>query len=332
MKLTNINNSLGQFKILLQKYLPISWLNLYRIYVYHLFDNTNQNPLNILQKLLTTTKKILNNRKKILFYPNFPCRKYAIYQICLFLGYDVTNNPEDKYDLAIKWQDATFFSEEPKLFSLSKQNLNVINLNCQDISKSLVNQLFQEAFGYSIAIDPLTYTNKCVVKSNLNAQHDGKIISCPISKTESGLVYQKLINNEIEDSKVLDYRVPVFKKEIPFVYLYIKKNRTVTQRFQGYTSVVSVQVVETNKVFEQEEISKILCFCQKLGLDYGELDILRDNIDQQLYIVDANNTPFSGLLFEAINLPAEKCLLSPRDRQFALEKMSQAFQQEFLNI
>ena len=28
-----------------------------------------------------------------------------------------------------------------------------------------------------------------------------------------------------------------------------------------------------------------------MGIDYGELDILRDNNDGRIYIVDANNTP-----------------------------------------
>ena len=37
---------------------------------------------------------------------------------------------------------------------------------------------------------------------------------------------------------------------------------------------------------------KILLFCRRMGLDYGELDMLRDREDGRLYIVDVNNTPF----------------------------------------
>jgi hypothetical protein len=59
---------------------------------------------------------------------------------------------------------------------------------------------------------------------------------------------------------------------------------------------------------------------------------LRDQSDCQIYIVDANNTPSSRLLFEAFELPIEKYLLSSGDRQIALPKMSQTFQKEFLNI
>ncbi len=330
---SNINNYLDKAKIFGQKYLPLSLLNLYRIYTYNFSIDVAKQPLDIVQKLITTTKKLFNNRKKILFYPDFPYRKATIYQVFLLLGYDVTDNPRDKFDIAIKWQRyKTFFSEESILSRLSEQNIKVINLNCQDVSKSLTNQLFDETFGYSITVKPLTCTGKCVVKSNLNAKHDGKIISCPIDKIESGVVYQKLVDNELEEGKVIDYRVPIFNQLIPFVYIYTKKNQTETQRFFGYPSLISVQVAETQEIFNEAEISNILSFCQKLGLDYGELDVLRDKGDQRIYIVDANNTPSSRLLFEPLHLPPENCIMTPSDRQFALEKMSQAFQKEFLNI
>ncbi len=328
---SNTDSFFDKTKIFIQKYLPISLLNLYRTYKYNLSVGVNEGASTFIQKLVTTTQKLLNNRKKILFYPDFPYRKAAIYQICLFLGYDVTNNPQENFDLAIKWQRyQTFFAKEPILTQWSEQNNYVVNLHCQDISKLLVNQVFESAFGYSIGINPLTYTEKCVAKSNFNAKHDGKILSCPLDKIESDVVYQKLVDNELENNKVLEYRVPVFKQTIPFVYIYTKENKTERQRFYGYVSLVSVRLVETSEIFDATEISNILNFCRKLGLDYGELDILRDKQDRRIYIVDANNTPTSSLLFEPLFLPSEQCLLSASDRQLALEKMAQAFQQEFL--
>ncbi|MDJ0594371.1 MAG: hypothetical protein QNJ72_31085 [Pleurocapsa sp. MO_226.B13] len=328
----NPDSLFDKTKIFIQKFLPISLLNLYRTYKYNLSVGVNEQPLAVIQKLVTTTQKLLNNRKKILFYPDFPYRKAAIYQICLFLGYDVTNNPQKKFDLAIKWQRyQTFFAKEPILTQWSEQNNHVVNLHCQDVSKLLVNQVFDEAFGYSIGVNPLTYTAKCVAKSNFNAKHDGKILSCPIDEVESGVVYQKLVDNELENNQVLEYRVPIFKQKIPFVYIYTKESKTERQRFYGYLSLLSVRLVETSEIFDKTEINNILNFCQKLGLDYGELDILRDKKDRRIYIVDANNTPTSRLLFEPLVLPSEKCILSASDRQLALEKMAIAFQQEFLD-
>jgi hypothetical protein len=35
----------------------------------------------------------------------------------------------------------------------------------------------------------------------------------------------------------------------------------------------------------------LLRFCAAIALDYGELDVLRDNDSGRIYVVDANRTP-----------------------------------------
>ncbi len=333
MKSITVTNPWLQIKQLLSNNLPIHVINLYKIYKiykYNLSTVVERKPSSFMGNLLTTTQKLIKNRKKILSYPDLPGRKYTITQICLFLGYEITNNPEETFDVAIKWKNSTF-SPSNQIFScLSVQNINIVNIRCEDISKSHLNKVFQTVFGYGAAVDPLTYTGKCVVKSNLNYKHDGKIVSCPISTIESGVVYEKLIDNEVEDGKVIDIRVPVFKNLIPFVFLYLKEGSS-EKRFYGYPSLISVRLAEVHEVFSQDELSKILCFCQKMGLDYGELDVLRDRTDRRLYIVDANNTPASRLLFEPLEMPPDQCLLSSEDRLNALQKLSQAFQEALLS-
>lgn len=308
-----------------------NYFNLTGTYEYNLSTLEEKKPIKTTSNLLTTTKKLVTNQKRILFYPDFPYKKAALYQICLLLGYDVTDDPQRKFDLAVKWERyATFFPKDHVLSELSQQNNNIINLNCQDVSKDYTNKVFEQVFGYSLGVNPLTYTGKCVAKSNLNAQHDGKIIDCPISQVKSGVTYQKLVDNEVQEDAVLDYRVPIFKNKIPLVYLYLKRNQNATQRFFGYPSLISVELADTEAVFSQDEINKIISFCQKIGLDYGELDILRDRQDRHIYIVDANNTPSSRLLFEPVEMPYEKCLLSFEQRQTVLEKYTEAFQSKFL--
>jgi hypothetical protein len=44
-------------------------------------------------------------------------------------------------------------------------------------------------------------------------------------------------------------------------------------------------------ILSREEISKIGEFCNKMQLDYGELDVLRCRDTKRIYIVDVNNTP-----------------------------------------
>lgn len=317
---------------ILQTYIPFPLLHLYRTYKYNLSTVIDRQLSNLFRNQVTTTKKLIANRKTILFYPEFPTSG-AIYYICLFLGYNVTNNPEAPFDICIKWKDATFSPKDYVLFRLSVQNPNpsIVNINCENISKSYVDRVFQSAFGYSVIIDPLTYTGQCVMKSDLNGQHDGKIISCPIDVVEPNIVYNKLIDNEVEDGKVLLLRVPVFKYIIPFVYL---KYFPVEHRFgRSFAHLSSARLAEVQDVFSEAETSKILYFCQKLGLDYGELDILRDRNDRRLYIVDANNTPSATMIYNPLDLPLDKqkCFLSSRDRLVALQKLAQAFKTTLFN-
>ena len=334
---SSIKSSWSAVKKLLRRYLPSGIINLheeykyfYRVYKYNLSTLGELTPSSFMANLVTTIQKLTINRKRILFYPDLPGPVFTISQICLFLGYEITNNPEESFHTAIKWKNATF-SQNNQIFScLLAQNINIANISCEDISKYHINEIFKDAFGYSSFVDPLTYTGKCVVKSNLNYKHDGKIISCPISTIESGVVYQKLIDNEVEDGKVIEFRVPIFKNLIPYVFVYLKEGSN-EKRFYGYPSLVSVRLADVHEFFSEEEFGKILCFCQNMGLDYGELDLLRDKTDQRLYIVDANNTPASRLIFEPLKMSSDQCLLSPEVRLSALQKLSQAFQETLLS-
>lgn len=306
--------------------IPFSLHHLYRTYIYNLATVVDWKLSCVIQNLKTTNRKLNNNSKKILFYPSLPSQVATIYQVCLFLGYSVSNNIEGNYDAAFKWEDATFSPNDRQLLHLSSQDNNVINVGCEDISKSYTDKIFQSVFGYGAEVDPVTYTGSCIVKSNLNAKHDGKIISCPISKVESNVVYQKIIDTGVEDNKLLEFRVVVIKQSIPLVYLYLKGSST-EKRFLGYKSFISVEVTDASKVFSEDEIQKILLFCQKMGLDYCELDVLRDKADRRIYIVDANNTPSSTVLFEPLIRPLAKCLLSPTQRSNTLQKLAQAFKE-----
>lgn len=44
-------------------------------------------------------------------------------------------------------------------------------------------------------------------------------------------------------------------------------------------------------MFADAEQGALLEFCARIGLDYGELDVLRDNDSGTIYVVDANRTP-----------------------------------------
>lgn len=239
------------------------------------------------QELSFYINKILNGgrTKTILFYPEYPHRRTIIYKILKHLKCSFTSNPGHKFDLAFFWEDKTF-REEQNIFKTYDAK-KVININCTDISKKNISQVFEKAFGYSLNINAKTYSGECVKKNNLNAKHDGITVQCPVENPEEGFVYQKVINNKFNDNLVFDIRTPVLKGHIPFVYLKFKEMK---DRFTN--DLYKSEMASVNEYLTNDEIKKTADFSFMLGLDYGELDILRNNDDGKIYIVDVNYTPW----------------------------------------
>jgi len=229
------------------------------------------------------------DRKCILFYPDIPWETSCISLYCLERGYRITNNISGRYDAAIKWKDATFYQPDEKLQRLAEIR-PVINYHCNDISKAHVDAIFGEVFGYSTIVDPRVYRGTCVEKSEMNARHDGRLVNCPIQNPREGMFYQILIDSRVDDDHVMDIRVPVYRDCLPpKIYAWVKP---VDARFD--VDVGERLYLDVDELFTPEEQRNIVRFCRRLGLDFGELDILRNRGDGRLYIIDANNTPDYG--------------------------------------
>ncbi len=273
-----------------------------------------------------TCSTLFLKRKKVLFYPDRPQSLFVIYKIFLALGFHLTTNPLEHCDIAMKWRNTVgtgnpFFPPEAALEGLMEKRpeLRVLNMNCNDVSKKRVSAVFEEIFGYSTSVDPGTYSGKCVMKSDWNGLHVGEVIDCPTEVRRDGFVYEKLINNEVGDGFVQDIRVPIFGSTIPFVYL---KSRPVQERLVDRSHTLSKTVMaEVSDCLTNEEIKNVHQFCERLGLDYGEIDILRDRDDQKIYIVDVNNDP-SG---PPVPISGEYPLP-------AIVRLAQAFESKFLLV
>jgi hypothetical protein len=238
--------------------------------------------------LLLACKVAMRNGCKsgtILTDPEMPSSKQVLFRLLHVLGYRLTNKKIAGPAAVIFYHDTTFPGHDDYLAELSKQ-YRIMNYRCGDISKARVTALFERAFGYPLAIDPEAWSGRCVKKSDLNTTHDGEVITCPIESREEGFIYQKLINNQVSDEVTYDIRTPVYGGAIPFVYYkyYRLQNRFIRKAF-------TAEIVETYDAFSPEEVRRIAAFCNEMGLDYGELDILRDRDDGSIYIVDANTTP-----------------------------------------
>jgi hypothetical protein len=210
---------------------------------------------------------------------------YVVWKICAELGLRVTHEPSPRTALAVLWKDAT--SIGPLDTAMSMTSVPVINGSCRDISKAHVSRHFSAVFGYSCDVDPLSYSGLCVEKSNLNALHDGRIVTAPAAAPRAGAVYQRVINNVVPGDLVEDIRVPVINGTVPFVYL---KYRPAAARFNSNNNR-AIRLCAAEEVLSAEEIRTIGKFTRSIGLDYGELDVLRDRDDGRIYIVDANKTP-----------------------------------------
>jgi len=249
--------------------------------------------------------------KVIRSHPSYPSKKSVLYKIAKELGYSISNKTGKKPQCEIIWEYTTFRNFEFKRKSISSK---LVNNNVNDISKTFVDRIHAEVFGYNTEVDPLSHSGICVQKSILNAVHDGKKIQCPVGKKEENVIYQLLIDNQSAADEVVDIRVPVFNNEIPLVYLKFKKTH---ERFTNNTSKsILKDVNECLSIKEQEDIIR---FCKKIQLDYGELDVLRDKNSGKIYIVDVNNTPHG---------PPDH--LSSKEYKKAIKILSESFKNNFL--
>lgn len=258
-----------------------------------IFNNYRSN-MPLIERLIKDFKyllfKIINffkngfKNKTILVYPEYPNKRTTIFKIAKLLNYNLTNNINAEYSLAINWEDVTFRKKYPELEHLPSK---IINIKSSNISKIYVDKVFNDVFGYCTTIDPTKYKGKIVRKSDLNAKHDGEILNGPIQNIDNHSIYQILIDNALNDELVEDIRVPVIKNTLDFAYI---KQRDIKERFKNTT--VKTDYVNINSVLSENEIKLINLFCDKLNFEFGELDILRNKNDNKIYIVDINNTPY----------------------------------------
>jgi hypothetical protein len=121
-------------------------------------------------------------------------------------------------------------------------------------------------------------------------------------------VYQRVIDNRDEQDRYFDYRAVYIQGEIVLVY---RKFKHPLHRFTNET--VSVDLLNTIP-FSEIECTAIASMASGLGIDYAELDALRDRSSGRLFVVDVNPTPWGP--------PAQ---LATEFQNEAVKRMAQAF-------
>lgn len=236
---------------------------------------------------------------RILVYPDKIVPSAKFWYLCERLGIEITRNIDSDFDMGLFWSKKSDSFPDEKLIKVSlKKKIINIKLNC--VLKSYIDKAWEEASGYSITIDPMDPPDFYVRKSQLQFRshtgevHDGRIFTNP-QEPDERYVYQKLIGNIIQIKNEVFYRVlrvPVFKENIPC--LYIKDQ---PHRFKKSAGDIIINVVNVLKYIGKDEIKVILKFCKILGVEYAELDLLRDR-DGKLYGIDVNNLVGDGVFLK----------------------------------
>nr|MCU0883131.1 hypothetical protein [Hyphomonadaceae bacterium] len=212
----------------------------------------------------------------IRFLPDVARPWYLIWPVLKLAGGRVARGDE-RADVTLHFSDEPVASPVPGI-------AGVWNNAATDISKSRVARVFEEVFGYALALDPVTGSGAAVEKGEGNGIHDGRIVTLPIQGV-AGKVYQKLIDARADDGLVEDLRTPTVGGKPVCVFI---KRRPAEHRFSNDNLACPLKTVD--EVFSAEEQALITLFCHRMGLDWGGLDILRDRSDGRIYIVDVNRT------------------------------------------
>lgn len=238
---------------------------------------------------------------KVLFYPEKPVQQpgHTLSKTITYFndaGYTLTNDINDDWIVGVHWFNGLFAGRRIPNDNYYKKNIfdgfpnPVINSKLEDVSKSHVDNVFKSIFGYSSMAD----TDKhgyCVRKSENQGVHDGKIVQTPCIP-DRNYVYQKFIDNRYSADMLYDLRLPVFGREIPFVFV---KGKSMDATFENHTARKKNYFTdELRNWFTEVEINMIREFNMAFGLDLGEIDVLRDNSTNKLYIIDVNHTPGSS--------------------------------------
>jgi len=215
-------------------------------------------------------------RPTIAFFPDKPRPWYFIWPVMHVSGAKVIDDPSEA-DIVMQFDDSTLTNNEAPE---TRPDAVMVNFHCNDISKTLIGDVFEKAAGYDLAVDPRTFEGAMVEKSELNGAHDGRIIVGPMEPIE-GKTYQRLIDNEIPGGMVEDLRTCIVGGEPTIVY---RKRRLLERRFMNENQQVLLDNID--KVYSD----LIRRFVAGINLDWGGIDVLRDKVTGKIHIVDANKT------------------------------------------
>ncbi len=220
---------------------------------------------------------------RLWFAPDRPRPWYMIRGAAMWGGLHMARTP-DEADAVFYFDDTTI--GRPPASVAGRR----FNHGCTDISKSRVAHVFEDVFGYPLALDPQTAQGEIVEKPETNGVHAGRIVTAPVLPRQ-GFVYQRVVDTRDDDGCCHDLRTPCVAGRPVVVWI---KTKMPDGRFSIHNR--KAVMAEPDAVFSAQELSHISEFTARMGLDWGGLDILRDRGDGRIYIVDVNKTDLGPVI------------------------------------
>lgn len=236
----------------------------------------------------------------IWFAPDQPRPWYLLRGAAMWSGIDLADQEKDA-DAAAYFDDSTTGTPPPT--SCPRR----LNHACTDISKSHVAAVFAEIFGYPLSVDPTKICGEIVEKPETNGVHGGRIVMAPLLP-RPGFTYQRIIDTRDDNGCCRDLRTPMAGGAPVVVWVKVK---TAEGRFSIHNR--SAWLADPSDIYSAEERRLIGAFAQRMGLDWGGLDILRDRGNGRIYIVDVNKTDLGPVI-----------ALSWRDKLISMHRLGNA--------
>jgi len=123
-----------------------------------------------------------------------------------------------------------------------------------------------------------------VEKPLANAVRGGRVLEGPLSQKRDDVVYQLLVDSRTGD-RIHSTRAVILNGS---VIQACEKWRPHPHWFAGPEVTIPASPAD---LYSAAERALLVRFADLIGMDYGELDVLRANDSGLIYVVDANRTP-----------------------------------------
>lgn len=203
----------------------------------------------------------------ILFYPDNLKPNCKLFLALKDLGINFHSDINKEYDLAFFWSYKSCFTPQDNFV---KNNI-FLNKGCYDVSKTRVSDIYD-----NLIVDPTNYNGSVVRKTENQCSKDDTLVTCP-TKKENGFIYRKYIDT-YENNFHIVYRL-----------FYMGGPSILTKKYFKDLGKTFVKWEEVPlSIISEKKIQKIILNSNEFGVDFAEIDLLKDK-DGNFYVIDINN-------------------------------------------